>query len=135
MVLLEIVTPDGKFFSEEVKMVIVRGIMGDLAFMKNTAPIVTPIGIGKLKVKYEDDTEKVGTINEGYVSGLENKVTVVTDAFEWAEEIDIQRAFRAKERALQKLESKDDDIDVDRAKIALSKALNRLSASGKGGDN
>lgn len=129
MVLLEIVTPDGKFYSEKVKMVIVRGVEGDLAFMQNTSPLVTPLAIGAVKVKYEDGKVRIGTVNEGYVSGMPDKVTVVTDAFEWADEIDLKRAREAKERAEEriKLAERDGNIDVHRAKVALYRALNRIN--------
>ncbi|MDO5713518.1 MAG: ATP synthase F1 subunit epsilon [Tissierellia bacterium] len=128
MVLLEIVTPDGKFYSEEVEMVILRGVEGDLAFMKNTAPLVTPLGIGVLKAKYPDGKFRLGTINEGYVSGLDNQVTVVTDAFEWSDEIDPDRAKEALERAERRLEKAEheEEIDIARAKSALYRAVNRL---------
>lgn len=128
MVLLEIVTPDGKFYKENVAMVIVRGVEGDLALMHGTAPIVTPLAIGALKIKREDGTWEVGTVNGGYVSGLPEKVTVVTEAFEWAKEIDLSRAEAAKERAERRLQEAErtEDIDVERARIALSRALNRM---------
>lgn len=127
MVRLEIVTPDGKYYSEDVELVIVRGVEGDIAFMKSTAPIVTPLGIGKIRVKTELDGIKWGTLNEGYVSNLNDKVTVVTDAFEWSDEIDVARARAAKERAEDRLKrAEKEGLDVKRAKAALYRALNRL---------
>lgn len=121
---LEIVTPDRAFFSNEVDMVILRGIDGDLAILKNRAPIITPLKIGKIRIK-KDNKERVAAVTEGYVSVTKDKTTVITDSAEWPEEIDTKRAGEAKERAEKRLKQKE-GVDVARAEASLRRALNRL---------
>lgn len=122
---LEIVTPDKAFFSDEVDMVIVRGVEGDLAILKNRAPLITPLDIGKIRI-INDGEEKVAAVTDGYISVTKEKTTVITDSAEWPEEIDIKRAESAKERAENRLREKKEGLDVARAELALRRALNRL---------
>lgn len=125
---LEIVTPDKLFFNEEVDMVIAKGIEGDLAILKGRAPITTPLKIGKVRI-FQEGKERMAAVVDGYLTALNDKVTIVTDAAEWPEEIDVDRAMEAKKRAEARLNSKDSDIDVLRAEAALRRAINRLEVS------
>lgn len=122
--MLEIVTPDRKFFEEEVDMVIVRGVEGDLGILKGRAPLVTPLDIGKIKIK-QDGKIRIAAIAGGYVEVGNEKTTIISDAAEWPEEIDIDRAKGAKQRAEERLKRRD-NIDIARAEIALRKAVNRI---------
>lgn len=126
MLRLEIVTPDKPFFDEDIEMVILTGIEGDLALMNNSAPITTPLKIGKVRIK-KDGKERVASVTDGYVSMIDNKATVITEAAEWPDEIDFERAAAAKARAEERLKNRSDGIDVERAELALKRALNRLS--------
>lgn len=125
---LEIVTPDKKFFEEEVEMVSVTGIEGQLGIMKNHIPLVTPLAISKIKIKQNGQT-RVAAVAEGYVDVKKDKTIIVTDAAEWSDEIDVNRAELAKKRAEEILESKRDNVDFTRAEIALKKAINRIDVS------
>ncbi|WP_427337922.1 F0F1 ATP synthase subunit epsilon [Caloranaerobacter sp. DY30410] len=127
---LEIVTPDRKFFEDEVEMVIVRGIEGDIGILKNHTPMVTPLSIGKIRIK-KNGKIKEAAIAGGYVEITKDKTTIITDAAEWPEEIDVKRAEEAKKRAEQRLKSGKGEIDIVRAQIALRKALNRLEVAKK----
>lgn len=128
MISLKIVTPDGTGWQGEVDRVVVRGVEGDLAMMKSTAPIVTPLAIGHLRVFNEDGSEWIAAVTDGYVSMKDDVCTVATDAFEWASDIDVERAREAKERAETRLEeaSHNEEIDYERAQLALKRAVNRL---------
>lgn len=128
MLYLEIVTPDKPFFSEEVEMVIVRGMEGDLAIMKGRAPITTPLKIGKVRI-FQNGVERVAAVVDGYISVVEDKATIVTEAAEWPDEIDVQRAEAAKTRAEERLNKRSDGIDVARAELALKRAINRIEVS------
>ncbi len=125
---LEIVTPDRLFFNDEVERVIVRGTEGDLAILKNRAPLVTPLRIGKIRV-FKDGEEKVATCVSGYIKVTKEKTTIITDACEWPEEIDVERAEEAKERAEERLKDRPKDLDVARAEAALKRAINRLDVA------
>ncbi len=122
--MLEIVTPDRKFFEEEVDMVIVRGVEGDLGILKGRSPLVTPLDIGIIKIKKDGNT-RIAAIAGGYVEVGKEKTTIISDAAEWPEEIDVERAKEAKQRAEERLKRRD-NIDTIRAEIALRKAINRI---------
>ncbi len=123
---LEIVTPDKYFFSGEAEMVVVRTTNGDEAFLADHMWTVAPISTGKLKIKVKDEM-KVAACSGGFIYVKEDKTTIVTDAAEWPEEIDKRRAEEAKKRAEDKLNLEEADMDIDRARIAMYKALNRLN--------
>lgn len=125
---LDIVTPMRLFFSEEVEMVVVRGIEGDLAILKGKSPITTPLKIGKIRIM-QNGVERVAAVVDGYVSVIENKATIVTEAAEWPDEIDVKRAEEAKERAEKRMKESKETIDVDRAELALKRAINRIDVS------
>jgi F-type H+-transporting ATPase subunit epsilon len=125
---LEIVNPDRLFFEGEVEMVIVKGAEGDLAILKNRAPIVTPLSIGKVRIK-QDGVEKVATVNGGYIKVTKEKTVIITDACEWPDEIDVERAEKAKERAEKRLKERSKGVDIDRAELALKRAINRIEVS------
>jgi len=127
--ILEIVTPDRKFFEDEVEMVIVRGKEGDIGILKNRTPLVTPLDIGRIKIK-QNGKVREAAIASGYVEVAKNKTTIITDSAEWPEEIDVERALAAKERAEKRLKDRE-SIDTLRAEIALKKALNRISIARK----
>lgn len=124
---LDIVTPDRLFFNEDIDSVIVRGIEGDLAILKGRTPIVTPLKIGKVRI-FQNGTERIATVSDGYISAVNDKVTIVTDAAEWPDEIDVNRAKVAKKRA-EELLSKQKDADFVRAEAALKRSINRLELS------
>jgi F-type H+-transporting ATPase subunit epsilon len=125
---LDIVTPDRLFFSEQVETVIVRGIEGDLAILKGRAPITTPLKVGRVRI-FQDGEEKVAAVVDGYISVVDEKTTIVTEAAEWPDEIDVERAQAAKNRAEAILKERSDNIDVGRAELALQRAINRLEVS------
>ena len=123
---LEVVTPNRRFLDEEVEMLVVRTIDGDLAVLKDHIPLVTPLAIGVLKLNYPDGSFKMATICGGYMEVTKEKTTIVTDSAEWPEEIDRQRAEAAKKRAEDRLKKQPEGLDVARAELALKRALNRI---------
>lgn len=125
---LDIVTPHRQFFSEEVEMVIVRGMEGDLAILKGKSPIITPLRIGKIRI-VQEGVELVAAVVDGYISVIDDKTTIVTEAAEWPSEIDVDRAKKAKERAEKRMQSTKDTTDIDKAELALKRAINRLDLS------
>lgn len=127
---LQIVTPSRTFYDDEVEMTIVKTTEGDLGVMKNHMLMVAPLSIGKVKIK-KDGQFKEAAISEGFVQVESEYTRIITDSAEWPEEIDVNRAEEAKERAERRLASKNSDIDKVRAEIALRKALNRLDVADK----
>ncbi len=125
---LKVVTPDKLFFEGEIDMLVARTIEGDVGILLNHSPLVTILDIGRLVIK-DGDERKVAACAGGYIDVRNNNITVVSDACEWEDEIDINRAERAKERASKKLEDK--DTDTFKAELALKKAINRINVGNK----
>lgn len=130
---LEIVTPDRKFFEGEVEMVIVRGMEGDLAILKGRSPIATPLKICCVRI-FQDGVERVAAVVQGYITAIDDHVTIVTEAAEWPDEIDVNRAEEAKKRAEDLLAKQNSGINYTRARAALQRAINRLEVSSKKND-
>jgi F-type H+-transporting ATPase subunit epsilon len=127
----EVVSPERIVYSSEAEMVVVRGAAGELGIMANHIPIVTPLAIGEMRVK-TDGGQEILAVHGGYLEFSNNTVTVLADAAELREEIDIERA------RLKKAEREKEIADAERldkatfteAEVSLRKALLRLRVSG-----
>lgn len=126
---LEVVTPDQKFFQGETEMCIVRTTEGDVGILHDHEPLVTPVSVGKIRIR-KDGKFMTAACASGFLNINEGKVIIVTDAAEWSDKIDVDRAEKAYERAKKRLDNPNKNIDVARAQAALSKALNRLRVAG-----
>jgi len=122
---LEIVTPEKKVFSEDVRFVVVPGAEGELGILPEHAALMSALKIGVLKIQQEGKNFKMA-VSGGFVEVRNSRVTVLADAAESADQIDRDRAEAAKARAEQRLAAKTSDIDVLRAELALQRAINRL---------
>lgn len=124
-----IVTPERVVYGDEARFVQARGTEGELGFLPMHTPLITSLAPGLLRVQKEGQWITFA-VSGGFLEVRDNRVVVLANAAERSEEIDLERAKRAKERAEQRLASKDPDIDVVRAKAALLRALVRLQAAG-----
>ncbi len=124
---LEVVTPEKKVYSEDVRFVVVPGVVGELGILPDHAPLMSGLKTGVMKVQQEGKTFKMA-VSGGFVEVRSSRVTVLADSAERAEQIDRNRAEAAKARAEQRLATKSADVDVLRAEMALQRALNRLKA-------
>lgn len=124
---LEIVTPERKVYSEDVNMVIVKGELGELGILPNHAPLATPLVISIVKIK-KDGLEQNVAIGGGFFEVGNNKAVILAETAEFPENIDLERALQAKERAEKRLANKsNEDLDVKRVELALQRALNRIN--------
>jgi F-type H+-transporting ATPase subunit epsilon len=128
---VNVVTPDGPVYDSEVEMIIAKAKSGELGIMAGHIPLVAPLEIGAVRLKNGGNTELVA-VSGGLLEVRPEKVTILAQAAEKAEQIDVERALAAKERAERRLhETKQDTLDFKRAELALKRALNRISVSGK----
>jgi F-type H+-transporting ATPase subunit epsilon len=126
---IEIVTPERIVYQNEANLIIARGGDGDLGIMAGHTPLVTTLKISALRIK-TDEGEHTIAVSGGFLEVKPEKVTVLAEAAELPEEIDVDRATRAKERAERRIaEAKNGDIDLRRAELALARALNRLEVA------
>jgi F-type H+-transporting ATPase subunit epsilon len=128
---LEIITPRRVIFSGSVTSFSAPGVVGGFQVLYNHAPLLAAIGIGEAKLLDEAGNEVRYATSGGFVDVLHNHVTVLAETAERAEEIDLQRAKAAKERADRRLRERHEDTDFDRARIALARALNRIRVAGR----
>ncbi len=128
---LEVVTPQSKVFSEDVRFVVLPGSEGELGILPEHAPLVSALKIGLVRVHHEGKVLKIA-VSGGFAEVRNSRTTVLANAAEREDQIDVERARAAKERAEQRLASSSPDIDVARAEAALKRALNRLKAAGQG---
>lgn len=128
---LEIVTPDGLLFDGEAKKIIVRTTEGDVGILARHSDYVASLAIGVARI-FTDDGERLGACSGGMVTVSDGVVRVIASTFEWAEDIDVARAMKAKEKAETKLEkAKHSDYEYKLAEIKLKKSLARLKVSEK----
>ncbi|MBC3804463.1 ATP synthase F1 subunit epsilon [Acetobacterium fimetarium] len=122
---LKIISPTGVFYEGETERIVVRGTEGEFAVLPNHIPFTTTLALGTFNIIMGDGTKKYGTLLGGIATINSDETIILTDAAEWPEDIDIERAREARERALQRL--KDSKYDADRAEVALQRAIIRIS--------
>ncbi|MCK9425895.1 MAG: ATP synthase F1 subunit epsilon [Ignavibacteriaceae bacterium] len=125
---LEIVTPSKLAFNAEVVSVTVPGTLGEFQVLYNHAPIVSNLEVGKIKIQTKDGETLHFAISGGVIEVLANKAVLLATSLERSDEIDKERAELAIERARQRLEKRE-QIDVARAEAALTRGLNRLKVA------
>ncbi len=124
---LEIVSPDRKVYSGEVKSVSAPGIEGGFQVLSNHAPYVTTLGIGKVKIESTDGSEIIFAISGGIFEVSKNKATILAESIESQEEINADKVKAALARAEELL--KDQEISKDekeKAKLELEENKNKL---------
>jgi F-type H+-transporting ATPase subunit epsilon len=129
---LIVVTPERQLLRERVVEVQLPGADGYLGVLPGHAPLMTEIGIGELS--YHDEAGKESAhlaLVRGFAEVLPDRVTVLAETAERAEEIDLARAEAARARAEKRLASGDTNIDWDRAGVALQRALIRIQVATK----
>lgn len=126
MYTLTIVTPEEVIFEDEVVSIVAPGSDGYLGILTDHAPLITALVPGKLTVKDKGGGESVFSLSGGFLEVSDNAATILADAVEPEEKIDVERARQASERAKERLQTKSQEIDVARAQAALSRALNRI---------
>ena len=126
---LKIVTPDGLRFDGQAEELIVRTTTGDLGILAGHINCVAPLGMGRAMIVSEGVKRYAACIG-GMVSVVDGTVSLVPTTFEWAEEIDAERAQRSAQRAQAVLDNKTAaDTDVVLAKARLRRALVRKSVA------
>jgi len=122
---LRIITPDRIFYEGEASMVEFNTTEGEIGVLKGHIPMTVIISPGILTIK-EAEGEKQAALHAGFAEILQDKVVIMAEIVEWPEEIDLERAEDAKERAEARLRSKTPETDILRAETALQRALARI---------
>src|ERR671925_880077 len=130
---LEVVTPERLAVSAEVDEVSAPGALGYFGVLPGHTPFLTTLGMGELGYRIGNRWEYLA-ITWGYAEVLPNKVTILAETAEMAEEIDIERGERAKRRAEERLREWSTTgaaVDFERASVALQRAVIRLEVARK----
>ena len=128
---LEVVTPTGPVVSEEVDIVTAPGVGGEFGVLANHAPFLSTIKTGTLTYK-KDKVTKYLMVSGGFSEVSNNKITFLVESAEFGQDIDVERALRAKERAEKRLaqaQQSTEKINRVRAEAALQRAMSRLRAA------
>ena len=127
---LEIVTAEGTVFADDVNEVVAWGIEGQLGILPHHVPLMTMLQPGDLLIK-KDNEEHYLAISGGFLEVRPDKVIILADACERAEEIDIERAEAARRRADEILKTRPPDVDTAAAEAALRRSLARIRTAEK----
>jgi F-type H+-transporting ATPase subunit epsilon len=122
---LEVVTPEKVALREAVDEVTVPGLEGELGILPDHTPLISSLKTGVLSYRQGSDRRQLH-VSGGFVEIQADRVSVLSDVAEKPEEIDLERAQRARERAEKRLASRGDDTDFDRAELKLQRALIRI---------
>lgn len=124
---VEIITPSKCAYKGQVRSITVPGTLGNFQILFNHAPLLSSLEIGRINIEDTTGQKLEYTTGGGTIEVKENKVLVLADSVESAEEIDIERAKRAFERAKERLANRGKgDIDILRAELALQRSINRM---------
>ncbi|RMF60021.1 MAG: F0F1 ATP synthase subunit epsilon [Calditrichaeota bacterium] len=127
---VEIVTRTKRRVIEEALSCSAPGVLGYFQILPNHTAFISELSVGEVKVQTAERTYLYAE-SGGFLEVVDNKVLLLLEAAEAAEEIDVERAMKAKERAEQRLQNPDASIDIARAQAALARALNRLKVAEK----
>jgi len=128
---LEIVTPDKLVVDDRAEEMQIPGKNGYLGVLPGHAPLITELAVGEIRYRRGTTTQRLA-VAWGFAEVLPEKVTILAQTAERAEDIDRTRAERARERAQARLKSGDAGTDFARAQTALERAEARLEVAGKG---
>ena len=128
---LKIVTPTRELYNSPVDMVIMRTKSGDVGILHGHQPMVTVLDYGILRIQNDGDEELKATVFGGFAEIDSETITILSDAAEWPDEIDVHRAQAAKERAEKRLREQNTDTDLMRVQLSLRRALIRLDVTNK----
>lgn len=128
---LEIVTPENLVFTGIVEEVTIPGSEGEFGVLRGHAPLLSSVDVGELSFTRERKKTHYA-VNTGYAEVTASKVTVLVETAERSDQIDIERARRAKQRA-EELMGKlaKEDAEFERNRLALLRAVARISVAGK----
>jgi F-type H+-transporting ATPase subunit epsilon len=129
-ILLEIVTPDRAIARAEVDEIQLPGAEGYFGVLPGHTPLLATLKVGEMWFRIGPERHYL-SLAGGFVEVLPDRVTVLAQIAERAEDIDVARAEAAKRRAEERLAKPSPEIDFERARIALAKSLIRLQVASR----
>jgi F-type H+-transporting ATPase subunit epsilon len=124
---VDIVSPERVLYTGDGDMVVCRTSEGEIAFLPGHVPFLGALGIGVVRILLPQQGEQAAAVHGGFVEVANDRVIVLSDVAELAEQIDVDRARRAGERAEERLAA---DPDNEDAQATLLRATTRLEVAG-----
>lgn len=125
---LTVATPDGMIFDGNVERIKCRTITGDMAILANHCNFCTALGMGEATIVFEDGTRKDAACIGGMLSVMNGECHLLATTWEWEDDIDMDRALRAKQKAEERLATyKQNTKEAKMAEAKLRRALVRIS--------
>lgn len=128
---LKIVTPEGLVYDDECQKLIVQTTEGEAGILPKHINYIAALSTGRLKLVMMNNAEKIAAVSGGFIEVSKTNTNVIVSSFEWAEDIDIKRAEKAKQLLEEKLKLGLSANEQKMAEIALKKAITRLKIAGK----
>lgn len=128
---LEVLTPERLVLSESVDEVVIPGLGGELGILPNHTALISQLKTGILTYRTGAEKRQMH-VSGGFAEVLPDQVSVMSDVAERPEEIDLERARRAFERAEQIISRNGEDVDFARAELKLQRAMIRIQLAAKG---
>ena len=126
---LKILTPEGVVYDGMAESVIVRTTVGDKGILAKHEPYVAALTIGQAKIRI-NGAVRIGAVSSCIVEVTKDLTTILAQSFEWSDEIDVDRAEKAKALAEERMEQyKDDQRSLDIAEYKLKRAINRITTA------
>jgi len=123
---IRIITPDRVFYEGKAEMVEFNTVEGEVGIYKNHIPMTMIIKPGILCIT-DGEEEKIAALHAGFVEVLPEAITILAEIIEWPDEINVERAEAARERAEKRLREKGPGTDMARAEAALQRSIARIS--------
>lgn len=127
---LDIVTIYGSFYSGEVESLLVHTDDGDVEILAGHADFLASVAIGRARIIEAGGKERLASCSGGFISVNKKSVKLVTSTFEFADEIDVNRAEAAKENAERALEKATSEREIALAKAKIARAVSRIGVAG-----
>lgn len=125
---LKIIEPDGMFFEGEGEFLEFTSVEGQMGVYKNHIPLTTILEPCVVRIHANGETKKAAVLG-GFIEIQKERITILAEDANWPDEIDVERAKAAKQRAKERLSKKEEGLDMLRAEAALKRAVARISAA------
>ena len=127
---LQVITPDRIFYDGEAELVELTTSEGEMGVLKGHIPLTAILVPGVLRIKEAEGVRKAA-LHDGFVEIMKDHMTILAEACEWPDEIDVTRAEEAKMRAERRLSGGEANVNIARAELALRKSLIRIQLAEK----
>lgn len=125
---LKIIEPDGMFFEGEGDFLEFTSVEGQMGVYKNHIPLTTILEPCVIKI-YKNGEKKKAAVLGGFVEIQKERITILAEDANWPDEIDVDRAKAAKQRAEERINKREEGLDMARAEAALKRSIARISAA------